>query len=67
MLIIHGTNDQSVDYASAKAFAEEMKQLGNEFEFQTIEGAPHYIWYDRRFSEKVASWRTAFLKKYGYE
>jgi acetyl esterase/lipase len=67
MLIIHGTNDQSVDYASAKAFAEEMKQLGNEFEFQTIEGAPHYIWYDRRFSGKVASLRTAFLKKYGYE
>ncbi len=67
MLIIHGTNDQSVDYTSAKAFADEMKHLSNEFEFQTLEGAPHYIWYDRRFSGKVASLRKEFLKKYGYE
>ena len=67
MLIIHGTNDQSVDYASAKTFAEEMKQLGNQFEFETLEGAPHYIWYDRRFSGKVASLRKEFLRKYGYE
>ena len=67
MLIIHGTNDRSVDYASAKAFAEEMKQLGNPFEFETLEGAPHHIWYDKRFSGKVASLRNKFLKKYGYE
>lgn len=67
MLIIHGTNDQSVDYISAKAFAEEMKQLGNPFEFETLEGTPHYIWYDRRFSGKVANLRKEFLKKYGYE
>jgi dipeptidyl aminopeptidase/acylaminoacyl peptidase len=50
MLIIHGTNDQSVDYESAKAFAEEMEKLGNDFEFHTLEGAPHAIWFDRRFS-----------------
>ncbi len=67
MLIIHGTNDRSVDYATAKIFAEEMKQLGNPFEFETLEDAPHYIWYDRRFSGKVASLRKEFLKKYGYE
>lgn len=67
MLIIHGTNDQSVDYGSAKVFAEEMKQLGNQFEFETLEGAPHHIWYDRRYSGKVANFRKAFLKKYGYE
>jgi len=67
MLIIHGTNDQSVDYGSAKVFAEEMKQLGNQFEFETLEGAPHYIWYDRRFSGKVANLRKTFLRKYGYE
>jgi acetyl esterase/lipase len=67
MLIIHGTNDQSVDYATAKAFAEKMKQLGNQFEFDTLEGAPHYIWFDGRFSGKVANLRKEFLKKYGYE
>ncbi|TAG57944.1 MAG: alpha/beta hydrolase [Cytophagales bacterium] len=67
MLIIHGTNDQSVDYGSAKAFAVEMKKLGNDFEFHTLEGAPHAIWFDRRFSGKVSDLRKAFLKKYGYE
>lgn len=67
MLIIHGTNDQSVDYLSAKIFADALKQIGNEFEFQTLEGAPHYIWYDRRFSGKVSELRKEFLKKYGYE
>jgi acetyl esterase/lipase len=67
MLIIHGTNDQSVDYASAKAFAVEMEKLGNDFEFHTLEGAPHAIWFDRRFSGKVSELRKAFLQKYGYE
>ena len=67
MLFIHGTNDQSVDYSSAKSFADEMKVLGNDFEFQTLEGAHHYIWYDRHFSGKVAEFRKEFLKKYGFE
>lgn len=67
MLIIHGTNDQSVDYSSAKIFAIEMEKLGNEFEFHTLEGAPHAIWYDRRFSGKVSELRKEFLKKYGYD
>ncbi|MBB6002327.1 alpha/beta hydrolase [Arcicella rosea] len=67
MLIIHGTDDHSVDYASAKAFAEEMEKLGNDFEFHTLKGAPHAIWFDRRFSGKVSELRKAFLKKYGYE
>ncbi|MFC5284151.1 alpha/beta hydrolase [Pedobacter alpinus] len=67
MLIIHGTNDQSVDYASAQTFAAEMEKLGNDFEFHTLEGAPHHIWFDRRFSGKVSELRKAFLKKYGYE
>lgn len=66
MLIIHGTNDQSVDYASAKLFAEALQKTGDPVEFETLEGAPHYIWYDRRFSSKVRELRTAFLAKYGY-
>ncbi|GAA4307621.1 hypothetical protein GCM10023183_23640 [Nibribacter koreensis] len=67
MLILHGTHDQSVDYASAKAFVEAMTQLGNEVEFHTFEGAPHTIWWDRRYSGQVASFRKEFLKKNGYE
>jgi len=67
MIIFHGTNDQSVDYASAKEFAEKMKELGNDFEFHTMEGAPHYIWFDRRYSGQVSKLRSAFLLKYGYQ
>ncbi len=67
MLIVHGTNDQSVDYSSAKSFADEMKLLGNDFEFHTLEGAHHYIWYDGHFSGKVAELRKVFLKKHGIE
>jgi len=67
MLIIHGTNDQSVDYSTAKTFAEEMRKSGNDFEFHSLEGAPHHIWFDRRYSGKVSALRKEFLKKYGYE
>jgi acetyl esterase/lipase len=67
MILIHGTNDQSVPYSTAQAFAAAAKNAGNEVEFQTLEGAPHHIWFDRRFSPKATALRLAFLKKYGYE
>ena len=67
IIIIHGTNDQSVDYASAKEFADKMTKLGNDFEFHTMEGAPHYIWFDKRYSGQVTKLRNAFLLKYGYK
>ena len=67
MLLIHGTNDQSVLYSTAKAFATASREAGNEVEFQTLEGAGHAIWFDRRFTQKIAALRAAFLKKHGYE
>lgn len=67
MLLIHGTNDQSVPYSTAKAFATASREAGNEVEFHTLEGAGHAIWFDRRFTQKIAALRAAFLKKYGYE
>jgi acetyl esterase/lipase len=66
MLLIHGTNDQSVPYTTAKSFELEMKKAGNAFEFLTLEGAPHAIWFDRRFTSRVSAARREFLKKYGY-
>jgi acetyl esterase/lipase len=66
VLVIHGTNDRSVAYETAAAFANAMKKTKNDFEFDTIEGAPHYIWYDRRYSGQVYEWRAAFLKRHGY-
>lgn len=67
MLLIHGTNDQSVPYATAQAFANVSQQAGNDLEFHTLDGVGHAIWFDRRFTPKIAALRTAFLKKYGYE
>lgn len=67
MLLIHGTNDQSVPYSTAQAFAAAMQEAGNEVEFQTLEGAGHALWFDRRFAPKLAPLRASFLKKYGYE
>lgn len=67
MLILHGTNDQSVPYETARMFNDAMTKLGNDIEFHTLEGGPHAIWFDRRFSGQVASLRADFLKKHGYE
>lgn len=67
MLLIHGTNDQSVPYSTANAFAKAAQQAGNDIEFHTLEGASHAIWFDRRFSKQIAGLRAEFLKKYGYE
>jgi acetyl esterase/lipase len=67
MLILHGTNDESVPYETAAAFDSLMKQAGNEVGFHTLQGAPHEIWFDRRFSNTVGSLRAEFLKKHGYE
>lgn len=67
MLILHGTNDQSVPYNTAELFNEEMKKLGNDIEFHKLEGGPHAIWFDRRFSRTVSALRNEYLKKHGYE
>jgi len=67
MLLLHGTADHSVPYASAVLFESEMKKAGNDFEFHTLDGAPHEIWFDPRFSSTVSKLRTEFLKKHGYE
>jgi acetyl esterase/lipase len=65
-LIIHGTNDGNVPYSSAKMFADEMTRAGNNLEFQTLNGAGHFIWYDPKYSSEVSKLRNSFLTKLGY-
>ena len=65
-LIIHGTEDGNVPYATALTFDRAMKLAGNEYEFRSIQGASHFIWYDQRYWPQVEQIRSAFLKKYGY-
>jgi acetyl esterase/lipase len=66
VLIIHGTSDGNVPYATAAAFAAAMTRSGNAFEFRTIEGAHHFIWYDPRYTGQVGQFRSDFLHKWGY-
>ena len=65
-LIIHGTNDGNVPYPTAKMFAEEMNKAGNNFEFKSLEGAKHFIWFDPKYSSEISRIRNEFLAKLGY-
>lgn len=65
-LVIHGTNDNNVPYNTAEQFVKLMMQVGNSVEFHPLEGAPHYIWYDDRFSGQVSALKREFIKKLGY-
>lgn len=65
-LLIHGMNDRNVPYPSAAAFATEMEQAGNNFEFHPLEEAGHFIWYDPKYAATVGKLRSDFLKKLGY-
>lgn len=66
ILIIHGTADNSVSYSTAKIFTEKMQEYSNSIELVTLEGGPHHIWFDRRFTGKIAQTRKNFLNKHGY-
>ncbi|HYF29684.1 MAG TPA: alpha/beta hydrolase [Chitinophagaceae bacterium] len=65
-LLIHGTNDGSVPFETAKVFEQEMKKAGNNFEFHALKDAPHFIWYQRPYSADVSFLRAEFLKKLEY-
>ncbi len=66
-LIIHGTADKNVPYSSAKLFVDEMLKAGNKnIEFQPLNGAGHFIWFDATYSPEVARLRADFLTKSGF-
>ncbi|MGD9558005.1 MAG: alpha/beta hydrolase [Mangrovibacterium sp.] len=64
-LIIHGTSDRNVAFATANTFVDEMKRRGNNIEFHALEGAGHFIWFGK-YAKQVAEIRAGFLKKNGY-
>jgi acetyl esterase/lipase len=65
-LFIHGTNDRSVPFQTAKVFEAKMKDAGNDFEFHSLEGAGHFLWFDDKYSQEVSNYRREFMKKHGY-
>ena len=66
IIIIHGTNDYNVPFSSAEQFVKKMTKEGNIIEFHALEGAGHFIWFDRRYSNQVSELRNKFLEKLGY-
>ncbi|WP_375437169.1 alpha/beta hydrolase [uncultured Hymenobacter sp.] len=66
MLLVHGTEDKNVAFATAEAFRQAATQAGNVVEFEALDGAEHFIWYNPRFAGRIAERHAAFLKKLGY-
>jgi acetyl esterase/lipase len=64
-LILHGKADTTVPYASAEAFATEMKKKGNRCELVGYEGQTHGFFNASRYDETVAE-ADRFLVSLGY-
>ncbi|EDY19973.1 Alpha/beta hydrolase fold-3 domain protein [Chthoniobacter flavus Ellin428] len=65
MLILHGKADTTVPYASAEAFATEMKKKGNRCDLVGYEGQTHGFFNAARYNETVAE-ADQFLVSLGY-
>lgn len=63
LLIVHGTNDGSCPYSTAEEFKDAMEKTNANFEFHSLEGAGHFIWYDQRFTGQISKWRKDFLSR----
>lgn len=66
ILIIQGNRDNNVPLQAVLDFTEKMKAAGNDCELHILDGAGHFIWYDRRFNKQVNQYRSAFLQRLGY-
>ncbi|WP_199119847.1 alpha/beta hydrolase [Pedobacter sp. ASV28] len=66
ILILQGNKDNNVPLQPVIDFANKMKALGNDCELHILDGAGHFIWYDRRFGKQVNEYRESFLTRLGY-
>lgn len=67
LLILQGNKDTNVPLQPVVDFADKMRSAGNDCELHILDGAGHFIWYDRRFGKQVNDYRSAFLRRLGYE
>jgi acetyl esterase/lipase len=66
MLLLHGTEDGNVPIATAEAFRTAAAAAGNRVELESLPGAGHFIWFDRRFGKQVWDRRNAYLLQLGF-
>jgi acetyl esterase len=64
-LILHGQADTTVPFATAEAFAAEMKKAGNRCELVGYEGQSHGFFNSARYAETLAE-ADKFLVSLGY-
>lgn len=64
-LILHGTADSTVPFATAKAFADRMKAAGNRCELVAYEGQPHGFFNAAKYEETLAE-ADRFLVSLGW-
>ena len=64
-LILHGRADTTVPFATAEAFAKEMKKAGNRCELVGYEGQAHGFFNSARYAETLAE-ADKFLVSLGY-
>lgn len=67
MLIAHGSNDNSVDVAFIRQFAEQAKALGNSVTYLELPGAPHVIWLIPYFARQIEQQREEFLHQLDWQ
>lgn len=64
-LVLHGRSDGTVPFATAEAFAAEMKRLGNRCDLVGYDGQPHGFFNNARFAETLDE-ADRFLQSLGY-
>ncbi len=61
MLLIHGTNDQTVPYSQSTTIRDRAQAVGVSVDLRTLTGAPHGYWTP--MSDYV-NWASAFLRQH---
>jgi acetyl esterase/lipase len=65
-IIFHGREDTTVPFATAEAFANKMKKLGNRCELLGYEGQKHGFFNGNEYKEKTLSEVDKFLVSLGW-
>lgn len=66
MLVIHGTEDQSVPYHTAEDFVKKMKAIGNPVQLLSLQGSPHHLWAIPYFRNQANKVQEEWMRELGY-
>lgn len=66
VLVLIGSDDKTVPYASAVKFHEALLKLGQHSELETYPGQPHGFFNKEEYKQKTLERVARFLEKFGY-